>query len=252
MGKRWTAEEDDILRKYRPTETIRQLLKRLPSRPRFGIWNRMQKLELHAPPGRNQHRKWTAKELAIVRKYYPTRPVSEIAKRLSGRPIASVQQKIWNLGLRKRTQPPISSALLVSLMRQGKSKCCRCRKIKSLKKFGKYSKAKNGHQNYCFSCARIMHLERVKKNPLKHKKMVQNSHLKMTYGITREERIQKVNAQKGLCAICKKKRKLYVDHCHYPEKLRGMLCMKCNAGLGMFGDSLKNLKNAVRYREKHK
>lgn len=54
------------------------------------------------------------------------------------------------------------------------------------------------------------------------------------------------------CAICKqpeslKNRQLCVDHCHTTGVVRGLLCSKCNQGLGMFKDSISYLQNAVIY-----
>ncbi len=65
-------------------------------------------------------------------------------------------------------------------------------------------------------------------------------------------------AQKGVCAICHKTCKpvgrklgrLSVDHDHTTQKVRGLLCGKCNLGLGYFGDSPDTLVNAILYLEK--
>jgi Autographiviridae endonuclease VII len=58
--------------------------------------------------------------------------------------------------------------------------------------------------------------------------------------------------QKGCCAICGKhqmelKRRLCLDHCHETGKLRGLLCSKCNTGIGMLGDDVTRLQSALRY-----
>lgn len=87
-----------------------------------------------------------------------------------------------------------------------------------------------------------------------------NAHLKRTYGITLEEYEAMYAAQGCVCAICGKsefrrnysgKRKellpLFVDHCHTTNKVRGLLCSKCNSGLGMFEDSQENLTRAISY-----
>ena len=54
--------------------------------------------------------------------------------------------------------------------------------------------------------------------------------------------------QNGVCAICfGKTKKLHIDHCHKTKKVRGILCARCNLALGLFGDQIKYLENAISY-----
>lgn len=78
------------------------------------------------------------------------------------------------------------------------------------------------------------------------------SHLRRQYGLSREEYEQMSASQFDRCAICDRERKLFVDHCHATGNVRGLLCNTCNAGLGLFGDSVKNLKKAAKYVAIHK
>ena len=93
-----------------------------------------------------------------------------------------------------------------------------------------------------------------KANPEKRK----NSRLKYAYGITIEEYQKLWDLQKGLCAICgepetnidhrtKQNRRLAVDHNHETKKVRGLLCTKCNKGIGLLGDDSEILQNAANY-----
>lgn len=56
--------------------------------------------------------------------------------------------------------------------------------------------------------------------------------------ITFEEYEQRLKLQDNKCAICKhvckSGKQLAVDHCHDTGKTRGLLCSKCNVGIGMF------------------
>lgn len=53
--------------------------------------------------------------------------------------------------------------------------------------------------------------------------------------------------QSNCCAICGDGGRLVVDHDHVTGHTRGMLCGKCNTGLGMFKDSQKHLQSAIDY-----
>lgn len=80
--------------------------------------------------------------------------------------------------------------------------------------------------------------------------------LKM-YGLTIDQYQSLLESQNHCCAICEKKEaltgklnRMYVDHCHLSGKARGLLCQKCNAGLGMFGDRPDLLAKAITYLSK--
>lgn len=65
-----------------------------------------------------------------------------------------------------------------------------------------------------------------------------------------------LEAQNNQCAICGKdasefKTALSVDHDYKTNKIRGLLCINCNMGLGHFKDSLSNLHRALMYLSKY-
>jgi hypothetical protein len=83
-----------------------------------------------------------------------------------------------------------------------------------------------------------------------------NKDLQRNYGITLEWYREKLKTQNGVCAICSKPETVKikgktiampVDHNHITGKARGLLCTKCNRGLGLFGDSQEILQNAILY-----
>jgi hypothetical protein len=85
--------------------------------------------------------------------------------------------------------------------------------------------------------------------------------LKRYYGIDLAKYQEMLLAQNGVCAICSKPetsvvngkiKPLAVDHCHDSEKIRGLLCARCNQAVGLFGEDVNILNNAIDYLRKHK
>ena len=73
-------------------------------------------------------------------------------------------------------------------------------------------------------------------------------HLKEKYGMTESDYYKLYNLQNGRCAICGlHQEKLFVDHCHQDNKIRGLLCRTCNSGIGMLKDSIDILASAIDY-----
>ena len=59
--------------------------------------------------------------------------------------------------------------------------------------------------------------------------------------------------QQGCCAICTRPfvgQRPAVDHCHTTNKVRGLLCQKCNTAIGLLEDNITSLENAIKYLEK--
>jgi len=73
--------------------------------------------------------------------------------------------------------------------------------------------------------------------------------LKRLYGITLAEYDRLFKLQKGRCATCGKKspHRLQVDHCHRRKIVRGLLCGRCNRGLGHFYDDPRLLRQVAAY-----
>lgn len=99
------------------------------------------------------------------------------------------------------------------------------------------------------------HKQRVLKEwqasrPLLLRQRYNNSKMRQIFGITREQFDAQSLLQGGVCAICRRgpgKRRLAIDHCHTTGKLRGLLCERCNTGIGHLGDSPERLEIARRY-----
>ena len=94
-------------------------------------------------------------------------------------------------------------------------------------------------------------LEWHKKNPRKSK--LNNRKFTLSkYGLTFKSFNQMFKNQAFRCKICRIKKKLFIDHCHKTGKLRGLLCARCNFGLGNFKDSKRLLYRAANYLTKTK
>lgn len=152
--------------------------------------------------------------------------------------------------------------------------CAGCRKAKSFSEFHKTKNRKYGIQDYCKECRRETQKHRIRTNPEAYTKKQQIYReterwkaLFKQYGITKEEYESLEKLQDEKCAICNKKetfavkgelmtegtiRRLAVDHCHRTKKVRGLLCTRCNHGLGYFEDDCNVLKKAIAYLEKYK
>lgn len=70
---------------------------------------------------------------------------------------------------------------------------------------------------------------------------------KFGLGLTQYEQLYE--EQGGRCYICGKKetRNLAVDHDHKTGKVRRLLCMDCNTGIGKFKDDASLVKKALEY-----
>lgn len=93
------------------------------------------------------------------------------------------------------------------------------------------------------------------KNKNKSQLLTRQAKLMRNFGITIEDYNRMFEDQQGCCAICSKhqdvgKIRLAVDHCHTTGKVRGLLCLQCNAGIGNLRDSPELLRIALAYLEK--
>ena len=73
------------------------------------------------------------------------------------------------------------------------------------------------------------------------------------YGMTVEEYRLRIEAQQNRCLLCQDELvKPFVDHCHDLGHVRGILCSRCNSGLGFFRDNPDTLRRAIRYLRKYR
>lgn len=86
------------------------------------------------------------------------------------------------------------------------------------------------------------HWEELKR---KEKERRYKKHIWQKHRFTMEDWQTIYDTQKGCCAICGKHqsiltRRLYLDHCHETNVVRGLLCPQCNTQLGWY-ETKKNI-----------
>lgn len=132
-------------------------------------------------------------------------------------------------------------------------KCSRCTLVKDLQSFHNESANADGKGRWCKDCGN----EWRRLKPAATKTVINRRYKSMTkYGASIEEIQKRLTEQDFTCAICSKpisytaeaKRDVpHIDHCHQTGSIRGLLCLTCNTGLGMFQDSSELLEKAITY-----
>jgi hypothetical protein len=201
------------------------------------------------------------------------RRISETRRRQTGRSMVDEQPKpcacgcgelatvnkktgkarTWKLGHDNRRQ----------LDAQGRLCCYSCREYKPLAEFGPNKAAAHGIRTRCRKCECDNASRWVDENPDR----AFGTYLRRAYGITLEQYRQMLAEQGGACAICgepptvensgrwtKRRRrpadpKLIVDHDHVTGKVRGLLCGRCNTGIGALKDDAAIVRFALKYLE---
>jgi len=98
--------------------------------------------------------------------------------------------------------------------------------------------------NNCVDCNNIAMTARADKMRWKR--------IHKTYGITEDQFSDILERQIGSCAICNaeiSKKTAHIDHCHRTGAVRGLLCSKCNQGIGLLMESKEILLSAIKYIE---
>ncbi len=157
--------------------------------------------------------------------------------------------------------------------------CLRCEEKKELNEFGKDKYKEDGRCIYCRTCIRekgityyASHKELCTQATVKwreknrerylayHRKESKESqrvrrHRYADFGITIEDYDDMYIQQGGCCATCgihqsELDSRLAVDHCHDTSVVRGLLCKRCNQGIGLFNDDTELFGNIIKYLER--
>ena len=140
-------------------------------------------------------------------------------------------------------------------------KCPCCKQTKGLFDFAiRLSGERVGQPvAHCKTCNSEKQKERKARDPSIYRRVEWPSKLKNIYGITVDDYYKMLENQGGGCAICgtrvpsqrarkyAKTEMFFVDHCHSTGKVRGLLCSRCNRGLGYFDDNPSRLEMAAAY-----
>jgi hypothetical protein len=139
-------------------------------------------------------------------------------------------------------------------------RCSSCHERKPTSDFSACKSAPDGLHTYCRSCGSAKVSEYFRSLPEKERYHRGRKHsLKKNYGLTMEAYEALLSAQGHACAICRdpikdclpgeglRGRSASVDHDHGTGAIRGILCVKCNAGLGQFRDNENFLGAAISY-----
>lgn len=146
----------------------------------------------------------------------------------------------------------------------GETKTCKeCQEPKPLSEFHKRSAEPDGLNRRCKPCARARLNKYRKANPEATRKLYNKEYdrirrvdpdyrYRREYGMERGEYDALVEKQGGKCGICGvtenlNRNRWCVDHDHSTGKVRGLLCVKCNTGIGNLGDTLEAVERAVKY-----
>ena len=128
-------------------------------------------------------------------------------------------------------------------------KCSSCQEYKPFEDFNKSKAGKFGLHNQCRACSKLW-----KPNPkareIANKRSREWNRLKAT-GFTSKDFEETLANQGGRCAICGTddpgKTNWQADHNHITKQKRGILCQKCNTGLGLLQDNIDILCSAIEY-----
>lgn len=129
--------------------------------------------------------------------------------------------------------------------------CTTCKEHKPLEYFYKNSRRYDNLSTKCKSCSDAYKASWVQDNFTKED--LRNLKYLDRYSITLEEYKALLEKQNYSCAICGSSpdtlltKNLCVDHCHTTNKVRRLLCHKCNTGIGLLGDTKEDLLKAFNY-----
>jgi len=126
-----------------------------------------------------------------------------------------------------------------------------------MKLYDKLRRSKWSKEKKAYNLARVKRWEIANKEQRNKKRLINSR--KHDYGVTEEQYNEMLASQDNKCAICKNEETamkngrvlpLAVDHDHKTGLIRGLVCLRCNHGLGAFKDDIVRLESAINYLRK--
>ena len=128
-------------------------------------------------------------------------------------------------------------------------RCSTCKIEKNLVEFNKNKSGKLGVHNQCRDCGKKW--KPTLEQKLRYNKNTREWNRKKLSGFSQEDFDNKLKEQNYKCAICKTddpgKTNWHADHNHDTKEKRGILCHKCNTGIGLLQDNIDILCSAIEY-----
>lgn len=103
--------------------------------------------------------------------------------------------------------------------------------------------------------ARLYRIAHPEKRTISQRK----TNMKLKYGLEWDSYVKKYNEQEGKCDICftfmdfnggSASQSPHIDHNHVTGEVRGLLCTRCNMGIGYFREDKMALAKAIEYLKK--
>lgn len=144
--------------------------------------------------------------------------------------------------------------------------CKRCGQTKRLTEFYPHNRTKDRLQYWCKACQKAAVVSGYRNNPAKHADYNRewgrknpdkraDNHLKWRLNLPYGTYAKMLTDQAGRCAICGTDKpslnahfkRFHVDHDRVTGQIRGLLCGRCNTGIGQFLHDTHHLAQAIRY-----
>lgn len=164
-------------------------------------------------------------------------------------------------------------------MIEGMKRCKVCGELKPLEQFYRAAGMRDGRRSDCAACnlaakkrrydadpetaigrvkqwqqenaERLNAYRRAHNATPERKRALRDGYYRRTFGISADNVDAMLEAQGGGCAICgwrpERLASMHVDHCHSTGRIRGLLCINCNQGIGKFAEDPDRLAKAAAY-----